>query len=424
VVRRFDHLRRAVDVPDVARLKESWSAVARHGDEVPLFFYSNLFLTHPETRDMFPVSMAGQRDKLVTALGRIVSNVDNLDELVPFLRQLGRDHRKFTVVAEHYPAVGASLLATLEHFLGPEWTPELAADWTAAYGLVAKVMVEAAQDAATSSPPWWEAQVVSHERRAVDIAVMRLRPTQPLPYRAGQAIAIESDLRPRLWRYYSPANAPGLTEAGGAGGPGDGELPGEIELHVRLVVGGSVSAALVQALQVGDVLRLGAPVGQGLTLTPRSSGDLLLVAGGTGLAPLRALVEQLILEQAAGVDEVRPRQVCLFVGGRTERDLYDLPALLRLARDHGWLEVIPVVSDDLSYPGERGMAVEAALRHGPWVDPQVYVCGSPEMVAGSVERLSSAGIPLTSIHVDDFGPDNVSTMMRREVQRELSARRR
>jgi NAD(P)H-flavin reductase len=180
----------------------------------------------------------------------------------------------------------------------------------------------------------------------------------------------------------------------------------------------------VQALQVGDILRLGAPVGHGLTLSPRTEGDLVLVAGGTGLAPLRALVEQLVLEQSTGIDGVKPRQVCLFLGARTERDLYDLPTLLRLARDQQWLSVVPVVSDDLSYPGERGTAIDAALRHGPWVDPQVYVCGSPEMVTGSVERLASAGVPSSAIHVEDFGANNVSTTIRREAQRELSARRR
>lgn len=58
------------------------------------------------------------RDKLVRALGQVVSNVDRLGEVSPLIEQLGRDHRRFDVVAEHYPAVGASLLATLEHFLG------------------------------------------------------------------------------------------------------------------------------------------------------------------------------------------------------------------------------------------------------------------------------------------------------------------
>lgn len=156
--------------------------VAGHGDQVPLYFYSTLFLAHPETRQMFPTNMAGQRDRLVTALGHIVSNVDQVDRLVGFLQDLGADHRKFAVRAEHYPAVGEALVATLQHFLAEQWTDELAADWTAAYGLVAQVMIEAAQAAEAVNPPWWVAEIVAHERRAFDVAVLTVRPQYLLPF--------------------------------------------------------------------------------------------------------------------------------------------------------------------------------------------------------------------------------------------------
>ena len=109
--------RRKAGPLDVVRLRESFAHVAVHGDELPLFFYSDLFLKHPEVRDMFPVSMAAQRSHLVDALVKIVSQVDSVDDLTAFLQGLGRDHRKFGAVAEHYDAVGASLLATLRAFL-------------------------------------------------------------------------------------------------------------------------------------------------------------------------------------------------------------------------------------------------------------------------------------------------------------------
>ena len=66
-----------------------------HGDEVPLHFYADLFLKHPETRDLFPVSMQAQRAHLVEALVTIVSGVGDADGLAAFLRDLGRGHRKF-----------------------------------------------------------------------------------------------------------------------------------------------------------------------------------------------------------------------------------------------------------------------------------------------------------------------------------------
>lgn len=96
---------------DVQGLRNSFARAAMHGDAVPLFFYSDLFLRHPETRDLFPVSMVTTRDRLVYALAKIVSQVDNLGELKGFLRGLGRDHRKFGAIAGHFPAVGTSLRA-------------------------------------------------------------------------------------------------------------------------------------------------------------------------------------------------------------------------------------------------------------------------------------------------------------------------
>lgn len=70
---------------DTARLRSSWHTVAGFGGGVPLFFYSILFPTHPNLREMFPAGMPAQRDKLVRALGKVVTSVDELDAAVPFL---------------------------------------------------------------------------------------------------------------------------------------------------------------------------------------------------------------------------------------------------------------------------------------------------------------------------------------------------
>ncbi|MCP2339731.1 globin domain-containing protein [Actinomadura rupiterrae] len=130
---------------DVQRLKDNFALVGGHGEDVASYFYADLFERDPQLRKLFPASMAKQHEKLLAALSHIVGHVDDTDELVPFLRDLGVRHNGFGVVAEYYPQVGASLIATLEHFSGPAWTPELEADWAAAYGVVAQVMTEAAE---------------------------------------------------------------------------------------------------------------------------------------------------------------------------------------------------------------------------------------------------------------------------------------
>jgi NAD(P)H-flavin reductase/hemoglobin-like flavoprotein len=383
---------------DAARLQHSFSIVNAHGDEVPLYFYSHLFLAHPETRAMFPASMSALRDRFVGALLRILGNVHQIETVVPYLQQLGRDHRKYGVRAEHFPVVGASLLATLEHFLDEEWNDELAADWAAAYELVAKVMTDAARQAEESAPPWYDSEVIGHERRGADIAVLTVRPEQRLPYLPGQSVSLQTPMVPRMWRYFSPANAP--------------RTDNTIEFHVRAVDGGWVSPALVHATGKGDVLRLAAPVGDGLVLDEAShetDGDLLLIAGGTGLAPLRAIVEQL--------DGRRQRRtVDLYVGAQTEPELYDLPALRQLQERNRWLTVVPVVERAISPGLAIGDPASVAVGHRRWQGTDVFVCGSPAMVQSSLQVLGTAGIDQRRIRRETYSYNGHVGPLKEEAQ--------
>ncbi len=367
---------------DVVRLRESFARVAMHGDELPLFFYSDLFLKHPEVRDMFPVSMATQRGHLVDALVKIVSQVDSVNDLTAFLQGLGRDHRRFGAIADHYDAVGDSLLATLEHFSGPAWTPELAADWQSAYDLISSVMTAAAHADERVRPPWWRGTVVAHERRAFDVCVLFVRPEPRLDFLPGQSVAIECPSRPKLWRYYSMANAP--------------RRDGLLEFHIRLIDGGAVSMALTSSTIVDTEVKLGPPVGV-LTLNHADSGrDLLLVAGSTGLAPLKA-----ILGQVAALNQ--PPKVHLFFGARSAEGLYDLDSLEKMAAQHTWLTVTPAVSADSKFAGETGSLPDVVARGGDWSGHEAYLAGPTEMVRETVARLASAGMAAEQIHIEDFG---------------------
>jgi NAD(P)H-flavin reductase/hemoglobin-like flavoprotein len=384
---------------DVAALKASWTQVAELGDRAAAYFYAALFTLQPDLRDMFPATMSGQRDKLLAALGHIVSNVDDGEALAAFVKQLGQDHRRFEVKPEHYPIVGQALLHTLAKGLGPAWTSELAADWTAAYGVVSSLMMEAAEQAAQTEPPWWDAEIIAHERRTGDIAVITVCPQQQYRYRAGQSAAVESPLRPRVWRYLSPANAP--------------RRDNTIDLHVRAVPGGHFSPALVYQPQLGDVLRIGAPIGARLTVEPGPGPDLLLLAGGTGLAPLKAIIEQL-----AG--ELEDRKVTLVMGGAYRHELYDLPAMTQLANELRWVTVISALTND-PFADERGTAAEVALRTGSWHDRQIYICGSPGMVSGTCQTLLEEGYALENMHVEQYDGTTYAPLQAANVPRGVIA---
>ncbi len=131
---------------DAQRLKDNFAQVGEHGVDVAEYFYADLFERNPGYRSLFPASMAQQHQVLLAALAQIVEWVDNPEELVPYLQRLGRRHHGFGVSAEHYPEVGASLIATLRYFSGDAWTAELEKDWVAAYGVVSEVMSKAGDE--------------------------------------------------------------------------------------------------------------------------------------------------------------------------------------------------------------------------------------------------------------------------------------
>lgn len=282
---------------DVALVRASLTVVTPHVSELAAHFYSILFSRYPQVRDLFPAELDVQRERLVRALLRIVELVDDPDNLVAFCSRLGRGHRKFGTQSGHYPAVGECLLQALSHFAGPAWHPALATAWQRAYTAAADVMVRAAEEDARSRPAVWDAHIVGHVHRGHGIAEITVRPHQPYPFVAGQYVSIETPWAPRQWRQYSPANAPRPNS--------------ELTFHVRAVREGKVSNALVHHARPGDPVRLGPPEGD-MVLRPTRQRDLLFVAGGTGLAPIRALIEE--VAQGSISDA---REVSLFIERRT-----------------------------------------------------------------------------------------------------------
>jgi NAD(P)H-flavin reductase/hemoglobin-like flavoprotein len=373
----------AAEGREMARLiRESFAEIEPKAEALAQYFYGALFVVAPDCRDLFPVSMTTQRSRLLRALVYVVQMVDRPDELVTFLGQLGRDHRKFAVVSRHYDAVGIALLAALKRFLKEKWTVEVESAWSTAYGVIAKTMREAAQ--AETGPASWAATVLDHRKLTRDIAAVKVRTEGLLPYRAGGYVSVEVPQRPRLWRYLSPATAP----------RGDGELT----FHVRSVPGGWVSGAIVNHTKPGDVWRLGPSMGV-LTVRPSTTKQrLLMIAGGTGITPLLSILEDLAHWK-------RNPPVHLFFGGRKPDDLYALDDLRRMAATSRWLTVTPVTEEGAVTGGDRGTLAHAVTQRGTWKHHDVLVSGSPPMIQSTIAKLLAKGVDLDRIAYDPFTLD-------------------
>lgn len=360
-------------------LKESWALVEEQQDRVAGYFYARMFLSHPDIRDLFSVQMDVQRTRLLNAIVTAVQTLEDPEVFDGYLKSLGRDHRKFHVNPGHYEVVGNALIEAMRAFAGERWSIEYDQAWADAYSVIARKMIAGAD--ADTNPPYWHAEVISHERRGRDIACFTVQPMHQLDYRAGQYLSLECPkYQPRMWRTYSPANAP--------------RRENTIDFQVRAIGAGWVSSALVRRLQPGDMVRVAAPMGS-MTLDRRSTRDVVFVAGGTGLAPVKALVEELTRYN-------RTRWVHVFFGARHREDLYDLAELNRLAARYPWLSVVTACSDDESFPGEHGNISDVVARYGPWSDHDFFVSGSGRMVKATLRTLSELQVPSVRIRYDTF----------------------
>jgi CDP-4-dehydro-6-deoxyglucose reductase len=172
---------------------------------------------------------------------------------------------------------------------------------------------------------------------------------------------------------------------------------GTLEFHLRVTPEGWF-AHYAQQLPPREILRIEGPLGA-LYLREDSTRPIVMMAGGTGFAPLKAMLEQLFRDGAGA-----PRPVHLFWGARARRDLY-LDALAEdWARRHPHLHYTPVLSEpDADWAGERGLVHEAVLRAHPDLGGhEIYMAGPPVMVHAGKRAFMQAGIDADHLYYDSF----------------------
>ena len=231
----------------------------------------------------------------------------------------------------------------------------------------------------------WSARVESLRRLTEDLIVLELRlpGDERIEFRAGQYINIVLEDGAR--RAFSFANAPG----------GDGR----IELHVRRVPGGRYTGHVFTAMRVGDTIDFEGPLGD---FTLRESAlPIVFVAGATGFAPVKSIVEDAF---ARGLR----RPMSLYWGVRRRADLYMAELCERWQREHDNFVFVPVLSEPLAadaWTGRTGLVHEALLADFPdMAGHEVYVCGSVRMVEAAIPAFLAHGADEGFCFSDAFVP--------------------
>ena len=231
-------------------------------------------------------------------------------------------------------------------------------------------------------------RVTTIARPAPDVAVikMQLPANDPLRYHAGQYV--EFILRDGSRRSYSMANAPHT----------QGDKPW-IELHIRHMPGGKFTDQVFGGMKERDILRMEGPFGS-FFLREDSTKPMVLLASGTGFAPIKAIIEEMQFKGIA-------RPAALYWGCRSQADLYLHDWAVQAARDMPNLTYIPVLSEpkpEDAWTGRTGFVHQAVMADLPDLSGhQVYACGAPIMVE-SAQRdfVAQCGLPEEEFLADSF----------------------
>ena len=234
------------------------------------------------------------------------------------------------------------------------------------------------------------ARVAQLEQLSPDVMRVKLQlpANDVIQYHAGQYV--EFILRDGARRSYSMANAPHTLIEGGAP---------MVDLHIRHMPGGKFTDHVFGAMKEKEILRIEGPYGS-FHLRDDSPKPIVLLASGTGFAPIKAIIEHM---QFMGIT----RDTVLYWGGRRPQDLYLDGWVKAQLADMPHLKYVPVVSDALpedQWQGRTGFVHRAVLEDLPDLSGhQVYACGAPVVVdSARKDYVEKAGLPEEEFYADAF----------------------
>ena len=220
---------------------------------------------------------------------------------------------------------------------------------------------------------------IDHATHDIRILSLDIESGGPFDFTAGQYAALAFEGLPA--RDFSMASAPGAAR---------------LEFHIRLVTGGRVTRHVMNALRIGDAVSVSGPTGTA-HYRENHRGPILLVAGGSGLAPIKSIAESAL---AGGARQ----EMFLYFGARAERDVYLEKHFTALAARHPNLRVVTVLSEPDGPTRRRtGWLADTLSSDFDTLDGfKAYLAGPPIMVETCTERLLALGLARRDCHADAF----------------------
>lgn len=393
-------------------VKSTAPILQEHGETLTRHFYKRMFTHNPEVAPFFNPAhqQAGNQQRaLAGAIAAYAANIDNLEVLGGAVELIAQKHASLMIKPEHYPIVGANLLASIREVLGEGATDDVINAWAEAYGFLADILIgreKQIYEENAHKPGGWEGfklfRVIRKEKESSNITSFYLVAADgaPLPaFKPGQYITIRAATADgsTTMRNYSLSDKP---EREWFRISVKRELPPEANTPA-----GYISNMLHDKVEVGHTVEIAPPCGEFfLDISEKHARPLVLLAAGVGITPIHSIL-------LAALDAFAEREIILIHAVLNEEVQPFRAAFDALARAHHNLKVYYRYSDapraNVPRTGSASTGfvtaeyIEALL---PGRDADYYFCGPQPFMVSLYHGLMQWGIPASQVHFEFFGP--------------------
>lgn len=381
-----------------------------HGVSITTTFYRNMFAAHPELCNLFNMGNQAsgvQQQSLAAAVFAYAANIDNAAALAPVIERIVHKHVSIGIKPSHYPIVGHYLLGAIAQTLGDAATPALLAAWDEAYTELADLFIAAEQTLygrAGIMPGQLRAmRVMQVERQSADVNSYTLQAIDALPafsFKPGQYISVTVDFgdgRSQI-RQYSLSDAPNA---------------GSLRISVKREAAGDetpqgeVSNWLHQHVTAGSSLQISPPMGE-FTPDTESADPIVLLSAGVGITPMIAALNR--------IAQVQPERRTIFAHAAMDEQhhshLADLRAAAAVMPNLHILNFYQAASASALQDknNQAGLMDVAKLPVWSRAETKVHLCGPAGFMRAQWRALLDAGVPLSCLYREVFGPDLLDSL--------------
>lgn len=389
-------------------IKSTVPVLEKYGETITTRFYQLMFANHPELLNIFNHANQKQGRQQKALAGTVYAAamyIDNLEAILPVVKQIAHKHRSLGIKPEHYPIVGEHLLLAIKDVLGDAATNEIIQAWEKAYKLIADAFIgveaQMYEGAANQQGGWDGFRHFIVERKVNESDVITsfyLKPedkqgiAQFLP---GQYISIKLEIEGEEYthiRQYSLSDASGKDY---------------YRISVKREAGtenpdGMVSNYLHNSVKEGDILKVSAPAGD-FVLDTEKNTPVVLLSGGVGVTPMMSMLKT--------VAEIQPERKVTFIHATANGNVHalrdEVERISELENVNTFFFYDSPTEEDRNnklFDVEGYVTRDWLEKNVPYTDADFYFCGPVPFMKGMNQALLELGVTADRINFEFFGP--------------------